>query len=112
MVRRIVPENDRVLPPALVLAVQDLYQVLKINCHDIGVGVGLEKAEILPTMAVHSSDESYSRPNHLNRQGIISPFHLPFPPSEVRFPKPSFINVNEPRFGVDKLEEPESTLLP
>ena len=83
MVWRIVPEDGSVLPPPLVLAIQDLHQALKVDSHHLRVGVGLNKAEVLFAVTIHSSDEGDPWPDHLNRKGVIEAFQLPFPASKV-----------------------------
>ena len=83
MVWCIIPEYGSVFPPPLVLAIQDLHKTLEVDSHDLRVGVGLDEAEVLFAVTIHSSDEGDPCPDHLNRQGVIQAFLLPFPPSVI-----------------------------
>ena len=83
MITCIIPENGGGLSPALILIIQDLHQVLKVYPHDIGVRIGLEKAEILLPMAIHGGYQSNPRPYTLERQRVADTFHLPLPPAEI-----------------------------
>ena len=74
MVWRIVPEDGSVLPPPLVLAIQDFHKALEVDSHDLRVGVGLDEAEVLFAVTIHSSDEGDPWPDHLNRQRVIQAF--------------------------------------
>ena len=83
MVWSIVPEYGSVFPPPLVLTIQDLHQALEVDSHNLRVGVGLDEAEILLAMTIHGSDEGDPRSDHLERQGVVQAFQLPFPPTKV-----------------------------
>ena len=86
MIGSIIPDQGCGLAPTLVLPVEDLNQVLKIEGHDLGVGVGLEQAQVLGAECIYCSYQGDSGPHHLLGQGVDEAFWPPTPPSKIRLP--------------------------
>ena len=58
-----VPDEDRILPPMLILGVQHLHQFHQVDIHDVVVGVGLEEADEDAAEVVHAGDQGDPRPD-------------------------------------------------
>lgn len=57
VVAGVVPEDDGVLPPVLVLGVEHADELGEVDLHDLPIAVGLEEAEEDANVVVHTSDE-------------------------------------------------------
>lgn len=63
MIGSIVPNDDGVLAPVLVLAIEHLHQMRKEDLHGLGVVVRLQKADEDFTETIDSRNQRYSWAN-------------------------------------------------
>ena len=107
----VVPDDDGVLAPVLVLAVQRLHQLREEDLHGLGVVVLLQEADEDLAEAVDAGDE---RDPGADDELLFSRGSSSGLPATSLIPdgvQPGLVDVDEPPLRLVELEEDEGTLL-
>ena len=95
MIRSVVQEYHRVLPPAFLLSVQLQHQLPEEDLHDLCIAVRLQQTEVHLSMVVlahYHADPWYHLRNAYWIGGVLlSPLH----PPEIRHAQPGLINIDD-----------------
>ena len=105
MIRGVVPDDDRVPPPVLVLRVQHLHQLHQEDLHNLAVRVGLQEAEEDAAEVVDAGDE---RDPGVDADLLFSWTSSSWLPTASLIPdriQPALVDVDEAALGLEQLEE-------
>ena len=111
MVCRPVAQDHGVQPPARPLPVQLLDQMPEIHFHDLGVGVPMKNAEIIPSFTVDGGDHRNSWSHQHLGDGVGGVFCPPLHSSVVGHIEVGLIHIEDDLFLSHLLEQQQGELL-
>ena len=88
---RAVQEDDVPPPPARLLPVQLLGELVEVDLHDALVGVLLDEAEVHVGRGAQAGYHADARMHQLDRDGVGGAFRAPLASSVVALTKPSIL---------------------
>ena len=105
VVRSIVEEQNRVLPPVRPLLVQRPGQAVEEELHGLCIGVLLNEAEVDPPGCVQAEDHGDPGLQRQLWHRVGRMLWPPLHPPEVTHPEPGLVNVDDHLLALEQLEE-------